>query len=75
VEDPVEVQPPGGDRIFIILRVEKSREQIPFALLDDLPLDLRHGPAIESMVSQSCTKRISAEFTDVVNCSIASKTG
>jgi hypothetical protein len=26
MKDPVEVQPPGGDRLFIILRVEKSRD-------------------------------------------------
>ena len=75
MEDPVEVQPPGGDRLFIVLCVEKPRGHIPFALLNDLPLDLCHSPAIGSMASQLCTKRVSAGFTDVVNCSIASKTG
>jgi hypothetical protein len=75
MEDPVEVQPPGGDRLFVVLRVEKPRDRIPFALLNDLPLDLCHSPAIGSMASQMCTKCISAGFTDVVNCSIASRTG
>ena len=73
MENPTEVRPPGGDRIFIVLRVEKPRGHISFALLDDLSLDLRHGPAIENTISQSCTKRI-FDFTNVVNCSIASNT-
>ena len=47
VEDmkgPVEIQPPGGHRFLIFLRVIKSRDRIPFTLLDDVPLDRVHSP-------------------------------
>lgn len=40
VKDPEEVKPPSGDRIFIALRVEKSRGDTPFPLLDNVFLDL-----------------------------------
>jgi len=30
----VEVQLPGGDRLFVVLRVETSRDHIPFTPLD-----------------------------------------
>ena len=52
VEDPIKVQPPGGNRPLIILRVENSRDCISFTSLDDAPLDLSHSPAIESLVSE-----------------------
>ena len=29
-----EVQPPGGDHLFVVLRVKSSRDWIPFGLLD-----------------------------------------
>jgi hypothetical protein len=74
MKDPVEVRPPGGDRLFVALRMEKSRDRISFTPLDDLPLDLCHSPAIETTVSKSCTKSVFAGFTDVVNCPIASST-
>jgi len=48
-EDPVEAQPPAGDRLSIVLRVESSRDCILFTPLDDLAPDIRHGPAIGSM--------------------------
>ena len=74
MKDPVEVQPPGGERFFIVLRVGESGEHISLALLDDFLLDLRHGPMIENTVSKLCKRRISVGFADVVKCSIASKT-
>jgi hypothetical protein len=73
MEDPVEVQPPGGECFFIVLRVGESGESVPFPLLDDPFPDLRYSPAIESMVSESCMMCITGQ-THVVNCSIASKT-
>ena len=45
-----EVQSPSGDCLFIVLR-EESRDCTPFPPLDDLPLHLRHSPAIRGMVS------------------------
>ena len=53
VENPVEVQSPGGDRPLIILRVENSRDRIFFTPLDDAPLNLDHSPAIESLINES----------------------
>ena len=72
-KDPVEVQPPGCDRLFIVLRVEKSRDRISFAPLDDIPLDLSHSPAIASLVSELPKVHIPGS-THVVNSPIASNT-
>ena len=52
MEDPVEIQLPGGDRLLVILRVCKSRQQVPPTLFDDLLLDSCHSSAIEGMVSR-----------------------
>ena len=52
MKNPVEAQSPGGDRFFIV-RVEKSRDHILFAPLDNFPLDLGHSPAVQGMVSRS----------------------
>jgi len=43
-KNPVEVQLPGGDRLFIFFRVISSRDCVPFASLDDMPLDLVYNP-------------------------------
>jgi len=48
MKDPVEVQLPGSDRLLIILRVEKSRDRISLAPLDNVSLDLGHSPEVES---------------------------
>ena len=50
MKDPIEVQPPGRDRLLIVLGVEESRDRISFTPLDDVPLDLGHSPAIEESV-------------------------
>ena len=53
VKDPkdiFEVRPPSGDRLFIFLRVEVSRDRIPFAPLDQLPLNICYRPAIETIL-------------------------
>jgi len=74
VKDPVEVQPPGGDHLLIILRVEMSRDCISLARLDEVPLYLGHSPAIESLVSELPDTGVTGP-THVVNRSIASNTG
>ena len=51
VKDPSEVLPPTRNHIFVDLRMENSRDHISFALVDDLPLDLGHSPAVETLVS------------------------
>jgi len=43
-----EAQPPGGDLLFTLLRMEAPRDPIPFIPLDEVPLDICYGPAIES---------------------------
>ena len=73
VKDPVEVQFPGGDRFFIARRMDESRDRVPLALFDDLPLDLCHSPAIKSVVSELPKVGITGS-THVINCSIASRT-
>jgi len=45
-KDSVEVHPPGGDCLLIILCVENSSDHVPFTLFDDIPLDLRDGPEV-----------------------------
>ena len=57
LKDPVEVRLPACDFLFVVLGVEVSRSRASFALLYDLPLDLRHGPKIRSKMSPtSCSK-------------------
>ena len=73
MKDPAEVQPPGGDCFLIVLRMEKPRDRVPFTILFDVPLDLGHGPMIESLVSGLHDMSIAGP-THVVNCSIASNT-
>lgn len=51
MKNPIEVRPPGGDSFFIVLRVEEPSDRISFTLLDDVPLDPGHSPAIERSVS------------------------
>ena len=43
-KNSLEVQIPGRDRLFIVPRVIESRDRIPSAPLDDVPLDLVHNP-------------------------------
>jgi len=42
--DPLEFQIPGDNRLFIVLRVVTSRDHVPFAPLDDIPLDPVRSP-------------------------------
>jgi len=64
MKDPVELYPPSGNHVFVVPCVDDSGEQIPFTLLDNVSLDLRYGPAIESVVSKSCMHPYSG-FTHV----------
>ena len=45
-----EAQPPGGDGLFIFLRTKMPRDHAPFTPLDELPLNICYGPAIESVI-------------------------
>jgi len=46
----VQVQPPGGNRFFIFLRVETPRNRIPSAPLGEPRLNVCHCPAIEDIL-------------------------
>ena len=74
MKNPVEVQLPGSDCLIVVLLVKMSRDRISFTALDDVLLDLGHSPATESLVSISPRVGI-ADSADVVNCSIALRTG
>lgn len=69
----VEVQPPGRDHLFIVLRMEESSDCISLTPLDNIPLDLSNCPTIESLVS-GLPGALTAVSTHVVNCPIASNT-
>ena len=73
VKDPVEVKPPGRNRVFVVFCAEEARNYIALALLDDHPLDLCHGPAITCVVRQPSKPRTTG-LTHVVNWFIASHT-
>ena len=55
MKDPIEVQLPTRDRFLVTLRMKNSRDYVPSTLFDNLLLDLRYGPVIEGVVSESCT--------------------
>ena len=47
LKNPVEVQPPGGDRRFILLRVEMPKDHVSFIPLHELLLNICCGTATE----------------------------
>jgi len=61
MKDPVEIQPPGTDRVFIILRVIASGNRVPFTPLDDVSLDLVHSPDRE--LGEEVPRRIHRWFS------------
>jgi len=73
MKDPAEFQPPSGDRLFVVLRVEKSRHRTSFTPLDNVLLYLGHRPGIESSVSESPNVYVPG-LAHVVNCQIAANT-
>jgi len=73
MKDPDEVRPPSGGPVFIVLRVEKSRDGISLAPLDDTPLNLSNGTGIGKSMNgppSVCTPG----STHMVNSPIASNT-
>ena len=75
MKDPNKVLIPSGNLVFVTLREEESGESTPFTPLDDLPLNLGHGPVIETSVNglRSLGMRI-ADLAYVVRSPIASRT-
>ena len=75
LKDILEVQPPAGDRLFIFLRVEMPTDHVPFTPLAELPLDIRYGPAIESITMKD-SKRVSlVQLTPAIDLLHRTRTG
>ena len=74
MKDSIEVQLPGSNILFVVLRVEESRNRTSFTLRDNFSLNLSHSPAIGRAVSQSLGVQWMAVSVHMVNCSIASST-
>ena len=47
MKDHIKIRLPGGNRLFVIRRMEKSRGWISPTPFDDLPFDLRHSSTLE----------------------------
>ena len=48
-----------SDRLLAVLCIYKSRDHVPFTLLDDLPLDPRNSPGIRPQASSMrCSKYV-----------------
>ena len=45
IKNTVELQPPGSNRLFIVLRVIASGDRVPFTPFDGILLDLSNGPS------------------------------
>ena len=50
VKDPDKILLPGSNLTLIALGEDESMYRIPFALIDDLPLDIGQGSMIENVV-------------------------
>jgi len=73
MKDPGKFQPSSHHCLFVILRMEESRDLISFTPLDDVPPDLSHRPASEDSVNVLSNICITGP-THIVNCSIALST-
>jgi hypothetical protein len=71
LKDPDQVLLPSRNFVLIVLGEEESEDRIPFTPLDDLPLHLCQGSAIETSVSGSLGARIA---THAFRVPIASRT-
>ena len=51
LKDPIQVRLPTRNLILVVPRAKESRDAAPLTLFDDLLLDFRDGPVIESKIS------------------------
>jgi hypothetical protein len=72
VEDPDKILFPTHNLLLVPLRKHESDYCAPFTLLDDLPLDSRHGSAIQPLVSGSLTMFM-IDMAHAFSSSIASR--
>jgi hypothetical protein len=73
IEDSIKVSSPSCDFVFVAPCVEGSRDRVSLAPDGDLPLDLSHSSAIETVVSRLSCVRTSGS-THPVSSPIASST-
>jgi len=72
IEDPknlIQVQFPGGDPLFIFPRVEIPADRVLFAPLGELPLNICHGPWIESIINDSSRSMSAVQLTPRIDLS------
>jgi len=74
LKDLVEVQLPGGDRLLVVLRAEVPRDRIPFIPLDQLLLNVCHGPKIESILVDGSRCMFLARLTTSIDLSHHTRT-
>ena len=68
MKNPIQIQFPGSNLLFVFLRVEEPRDRISF---DDLFLNLGYGSGIEISVGQSLEVRVLRCFSSrsqLFNC-------
>lgn len=53
MENPVELQTPGGDRFIVVLLAKTPRDRISSTLFNDVLLDFGHDTGIKNFISQS----------------------
>ena len=63
LRDLAKVRLPGRDRLFLTLCVKASRDYISITPLDQLPLNICHGPAIKSILVDGSTCMSLVQFT------------
>ena len=74
LKDPHKVLLPGRDLVLIIFGEDESDDRPPFTPFRDPPLNLRQGPTMEMLVSESLGLCIAVP-THAVRVSIAPRTG
>ena len=73
VKDLDKVLLPSGNLVLVSLREDKPEGCVPFTVLDDLPLDIRHSSVIKQLVGGLLGMRITGP-AHVVRSPIASST-
>ena len=51
MKEPIQIRFPPCYLVLVVLGMDKSRDRISFALLDDIPLNRRHSSVVRSKAS------------------------
>ena len=74
LKDILQVHPPGGNCLFVFLRVEIPRDRIPSSPLDKPLLNICHNPAVESIVNGGSRHMSLAKLTPTIDLSHHTRT-